>query len=106
MIFWCLLGSAIMILIFSTFVAWYEGSNIVDDPFEWKYTAKFTNYFKGEVVDYHEISQLDYFIYAAKFYPLFPSIMVASSCFIMILLMYKSGIIKIFINRLKKLIAN
>lgn len=94
MIFWYLLVLTIIILCFSTLVAWYEGSSIVDDPFEWKYSVKFTNYFKGEISDYHEISQLDYFIYAAKFYPLFPILMAVSSCFIIILLMYKFGVIR------------
>ncbi|WP_460291962.1 DUF4306 domain-containing protein, partial [Bacillus cereus] len=32
-------------------------------------TAKFTNYFKGTVSNYEDIYQIDFFIYAAKFYP-------------------------------------
>ncbi|MGG3563244.1 YjdJ family protein [Neobacillus rhizosphaerae] len=86
--FWSILGLAIMVLGFSTLLAWYEGSNIVDDPFEWKYTAKFTSYYKGDISDYHDINQLDYFIYAVKFHPLFPALMVVSGCVIIVLIMY------------------
>ncbi|MEH7413847.1 YjdJ family protein [Neobacillus drentensis] len=98
MIFWGIFALAGMMLCFSTFVAWYEGSNLVNDPFEWKYTAKVTHSIKGEITDYHQINQLDYFIYAAKFHPLFPILMLVSASIIIILIMYKSGILKRFIH--------
>jgi hypothetical protein len=103
MIFLCLLGFAIIIFGFSTLTTWYKGSNIVDDRFEWPYTAKFTNYFNGEVSDYPDINQLDYFIYAVKFHPLFPTLMAVSACFIIMLLIYKAGIFRRVINILMKI---
>ena len=62
-----------MFLIFFTVAAWYEGSTILDNPWEWKYSAIFTQLLHGEVVNQHTISQLDYFVYAAKFKPAYPS---------------------------------
>ncbi|MEH7440625.1 YjdJ family protein [Neobacillus drentensis] len=98
MIFWSILGLAILVLCFSTVLAWYEGSNIVDDSFEWKYTAKFTTYFNGDVSDYHDINQLDYFIYAAKFHPFFPILMLVSGSVIIVLIMFKLGMFRRFVT--------
>lgn len=60
------LGSACMLFITSALINWYQGSNLIDDPDEWKYSAKFTNYFKGTVSNYEDIYQIDFFIYAKK----------------------------------------
>ncbi|MEH7460012.1 DUF4306 domain-containing protein, partial [Bacillus sp. JJ1127] len=54
----------------------------------WKYTAKFTNYFKGSVSNYQDIYQIDFFIYAAKFYPLSIILMLASFFHMIILIVY------------------
>ena len=39
------LGSACMLLYTSALINWYQGreSNLIDNPDEWKYSAKFTN---------------------------------------------------------------
>ncbi|WP_255257297.1 MULTISPECIES: YjdJ family protein [Bacillus] len=82
------IGSSFMLFIVSTLVSWYQGSNLIDYPDEWKYTAKFTNYFKGSVSNYQDIYQIDFFIYAAKFYPLSIILMLASFFHMMILIVY------------------
>lgn len=76
---------ASILVVFSTFVAWYEGSAIRRDPWEWKYTAFFSEKFNGEITNASDISQLDHFIYAAKFNPLFPTLIIISLSYILIL---------------------
>ncbi|HZH61603.1 MAG TPA: YjdJ family protein [Metabacillus sp.] len=78
-------GVAAMFLLFSTAVAWYEGSAILNNPWEWRYSTPFTQLINGEVSNQSDISQLDYFIYASKFKPAFPIIMILSSLYILIL---------------------
>ena len=70
-------------LAISTFIAWYEGSAIMEKPLEWKYSTPFTGLFNIEITDGYDISQLDYFVYAAKFQPLFPVIMLVSVLYIL-----------------------
>jgi hypothetical protein len=85
-IFQYLLASAL--LLFSTFAAWYEGSEIRDDPWEWKYSAFFSKMFNGEITNSADISQLDHFIYAAKFSPIYPTFIIVSLSYILILSLY------------------
>lgn len=73
----------ILTLTISTFIAWYEGSAIIDNPFEWNYSTPFTGLFNIEITNGYDISQLDYFVYAAKFQPFFPAIMMVSVLYIM-----------------------
>ena len=75
-------GIASILLLISTVCALYEGSAIVDHPREWKYSTPFSQFLYGEVNSNSSISQLDYFIYAVKFQPTFPVIMVISSLLI------------------------
>ncbi|MGE7920522.1 YjdJ family protein [Viridibacillus sp. NPDC093762] len=82
--------TATILCFFSTFFAWYEGSTILDNPWEWKYSTPFSQLLYGEVHSASDISQLDYFIYAAKFQPTFPAIMVISSVYMLILIGYYS----------------
>ncbi|HFJ9330073.1 TPA: YjdJ family protein [Bacillus paranthracis] len=82
------LGSACMLFITSALINWYQGSNLIDDPDEWKYSAKFTNYFKGSVSNYEDIYQIDFFIYAAKFYPTAFIVMLISLLYMLILTLY------------------
>ncbi|MCC2339108.1 YjdJ family protein [Bacillus tropicus] len=82
------LGSACMLFITSALINWYQGSNLIDDPDEWKYSAKFTNYFKGNVSNYEDIYQIDFFIYAAKFYPTAFIVMLVSLLYMLILILY------------------
>jgi Domain of unknown function (DUF4306) len=84
------LGSALMFLIFFAVAAWYEGSEILDNPWEWKHSAISTQLLNGDVLNQHTISQLDYFVYAAKFKPLYPLLMMISSMYLVMLLGYMS----------------
>jgi len=72
-------------LLFSTVAAWYEGSAILTDPWEWKYSTPFSQLFYDEIQSSNQILQLDHFIYAAKFQPTFPAIMIISSLYLLIL---------------------
>ncbi|WP_221568238.1 DUF4306 domain-containing protein [Alkalihalobacillus sp. TS-13] len=69
---------ALTILGLSTFSAWYEGSEIRDDPWEWEHSAIFSKIMNGEISSKVDISQLDHFIYAAKFKPFFPILILLS----------------------------
>jgi Domain of unknown function (DUF4306) len=82
------LGLGSMLFLFSTLVAWYEGSNILGDPWEWKYTAIFSQWMNGEVIHPSDILLLDYFVYAAKFFPTFPILMLLSGTYLVILIGY------------------
>ncbi|MEI4832323.1 YjdJ family protein [Bacillus sp. FJAT-53711] len=81
-------GVVFIFFIVSAIISWYEGSNLIEDSFDWKYSAKFTNYFKGSVSDSHDIMQIDFFVYAAKFYPIPVMIMVASFGYMLFLSVY------------------
>lgn len=76
-----------MILLLSTFVSWYEGSAIIDLPWEWEYSTPFSQS-NGEIQNGNQISQLDYFVYAAKFHPAFPLVMLISFLYLLILVSY------------------
>ncbi len=79
-------GIAIMGLVFSTAIAWYEGSAILDNRWEWKYSTPFSQFLNGHILSNSDISQLDYFVYAAKFQPTFPLIMQISGLYLLILI--------------------
>jgi len=81
-------GIASFLLLISTVAGWYEGSAILDNPWEWRYSTPFSQLFYGEIQNGSDISQLDYFIYSAKFQPTFPVIMVISSLYLLILIGY------------------
>lgn len=86
--FWIQLGIASILLLFSTAATWYEGSAILNDPWEWKHSTPFSQLFYDEVQSSNQILQLDHFIYAAKFLPTFPVIMVIGSIYLLILIGY------------------
>ncbi|MGD6774823.1 MULTISPECIES: YjdJ family protein [Bacillaceae] len=71
-------GLAIMFFCIATFASWYEGSELMDNSFEWKHTAVFTGWIHEGEVERENISQLDYFVYSIKFKPIFPIIMMVS----------------------------
>ncbi|TYS55907.1 DUF4306 domain-containing protein [Sutcliffiella horikoshii] len=75
-------GLAIMFFIIATFASWYEGSELVDNSFEWKHSAVITSWLHSGEVDRGNISQLDYFVYSIKFKPIFPIIMMSSFIYI------------------------
>ncbi|WP_226537500.1 YjdJ family protein [Fictibacillus halophilus] len=76
---------AIFTFLFSTFSAWYEGSELRNVQWEWNHTAIFSRWMNGTVTAPSDISGLDHFIYAAKFKPVFPMLMAVSGLYIMIL---------------------
>lgn len=82
------LSIASMAFIFSALASWYEGSKILDVSWEWKHTAIFSEMLNGPVKQASDILTIDYFVYAAKFLPTFPLIMLLSSTYILILLGY------------------
>ncbi|MFJ7828515.1 DUF4306 domain-containing protein [Psychrobacillus sp. NPDC096623] len=69
-------------------VAWYEGSQIVNNTLEWKYTTYFSEMVNGSVKQASDILTIDYFVYAAKFFPLFPLLMLLSGTYLLILIGY------------------
>ncbi|MBU8769452.1 YjdJ family protein [Cytobacillus oceanisediminis] len=81
---------SIAVLLFSAAVAWYEGSAILDNPWEWRYSTPFTQLLYGVVNNPSDISQPDYFVYASKFQPTFPIIMILSSLYLLILIGYNT----------------
>ena len=64
-------GLSSMVFLFSTVVALYEGSNILQDSHEWKYPAILSQWLNGGVANQSDILLPDYYIYAAKFFPTF-----------------------------------
>ena len=81
-------GLSSMVHLFSTVVAWYEGSNILQDSREWKYTAILSQWLNGGVANQSDILLPDYYIYAAKFFPTFPILMLLSATHLVILIGY------------------
>lgn len=81
-------GVGLMFFIIATIAAWYEGSALVDYPSEWKYTAKITYWLKGAPETYKDINQLDFFIYAAKFRPVFAYVMCISAMYLFVLSLF------------------
>ncbi|MEL3971659.1 DUF4306 domain-containing protein [Rossellomorea oryzaecorticis] len=75
-----LFGLGVVFLLFSSVATWYEGAEVVDRPFEWKYSTPFS----GEVLKRSDILQLDYFVYAVKFKPTFPIVMALCSIYLLI----------------------
>jgi Domain of unknown function (DUF4306) len=77
---------SIFVFLFSTFSAWYEGSELRDKTWEWNYSAIFSKWKHGTVTNASEISGFDHFIYAAKFKPLYPILMTISMLYIFVLI--------------------
>ena len=81
-------GLASILLILSTGATWYEGSSIVEKPWEWKHTAIFSQMANGQVENLNDILPIDHFVYAAKFAPTFPLLMLLSATYLLILVGY------------------
>ncbi|MGF2616510.1 DUF4306 domain-containing protein [Rossellomorea vietnamensis] len=72
-----ILSTLILFVVMTGLFSLYEGSALTDNPEQWKYTAVFSQMMNGgEIMEKSAISQLDYFLYAIKFRPFFPSSMV------------------------------
>ncbi|MDZ5713332.1 YjdJ family protein [Jeotgalibacillus haloalkalitolerans] len=84
------LSVAITFLAVAAAGTWYEGSAIIDDPWEWAYSTPFSQLLNGEVLHAGQISQLDHFVYAAKFQPLLPIVMMISVLYIVLLIAYRT----------------
>ncbi|QTD40326.1 DUF4306 domain-containing protein [Sporosarcina sp. Te-1] len=67
-----------IILLFSSFVSWYEGSALLTTSWEWEDTAIFTKMVKGTIDSPTAILPIDHFVFAAKFSPFFPLLMLVS----------------------------
>jgi Domain of unknown function (DUF4306) len=52
--------------------ALYEGSNLIEDPFDWQESSLFTNLLVSNPKYPEDIIWLDYFVYAVKYYPIYP----------------------------------
>lgn len=89
--------AALFFMVF-TFCTWYEGSEILDRPWEWKHSTHFTNINDEQAIEADDISKFDHFVYAAKFKPLFPFLMVTTASYLIIL----TGYI-LFQRRIKKM---
>ena len=81
---------ASILLLFSTGAAWYEGSALLEHSWEWKHTAISSGIVNGQVENTSDILPIDYFLYAAKFAPLFPLLMLLSGTYLIILMGYIS----------------
>ena len=68
---------ALLIFGFSTFVSFYEGSEILDTRSEWEHSTLFS----GTVKEAEDIVVIDYLVYASKF-SLYPLIMLVSAAWI------------------------
>lgn len=75
-----------MLFVTSGFISLYEGSSIKEDPWEWSYSTPFSMLFNGEVEKASDIIVLDYFIYAIKFQPTFPLVMLICIFYLLILI--------------------
>lgn len=69
--------ASVLLFCISSAVALYEGSALVNKPWEWRYSTPFSSLFRIEIQQGGDILLLDYFVYALKYQPLFPLIMVA-----------------------------
>jgi hypothetical protein len=77
----------------------YEGSNLIENTFEWSRSAPFTHLLAANPVFPEDIMWLDFFIYAIKFYPVYP-LLTLTSAVVMLSLMLQS------LNRQKRLSIN
>ena len=82
------LSVSLLFLFLSTLAALYEGSAIREDPFEWGWSTPFTLLTTDDLSHPDQLSKFDYLIYAAKFQPLFPSIMLVTLIHLLILSTY------------------
>jgi hypothetical protein len=73
-----LILGATVTFILGALVSWYEGGQLLDNPWEWKHTAVFSNWIQDGDTNADNILAIDHFVYAAKFEPLFPLLMAAS----------------------------
>ncbi|MDN7229398.1 DUF4306 domain-containing protein [Planococcus sp. N064] len=78
-----LMSGAIVVFILAALISWYEGGQLRDEPWEWRYTAVFSNWANEGFTNADNLWILDHFVYAAKFEPLFPLVMAISFYFVL-----------------------
>ncbi|MBT9250932.1 MULTISPECIES: YjdJ family protein [Bacillus] len=80
------LGFSFMAFLFLAAVNWYQGSELVSDQFDWNYTATFSKLLNGidTITSPKQISQLDFFIYSAKHYPVISIVMICSFLYVLL----------------------
>lgn len=66
----------------SAFAAFYEGSALADNSWEWSYSTPITSLLGRDVQQAADILPFDYFYFAAKHEPFFPVVMIASVLYI------------------------
>ncbi|MFJ6413955.1 hypothetical protein CHI12_16350 [Terribacillus saccharophilus] len=77
----------------------YEGSNLIDDPFEWARSTPFTHLLVSNPVFPQDIFWLDFFVYAIKFYAVYPIMTLISAALLL-------GLIIRNMNKNKKVYIN
>ncbi|MGG1243704.1 YjdJ family protein [Bacillus cabrialesii] len=79
------LGFSFMVFLFLAAVNWYQGSELVSDRFDWNYTAKISKHLNeiDTITSPKQISQLDFFIYSAKHYPVMSMLMILSLLYVL-----------------------
>lgn len=80
-----------VVLLFSTVAAWYEGSAIIENSLEWEYSTPVTHLLGIETLTGKEIVVFDYFVYAIKFQPFFPMMILISLLYIASLTLFLVG---------------
>lgn len=84
--------------IFFLLFSLYEGSNIVNDPFEWQRSTPFTHLVVSNPIFPQDIVWLDFFVYAIKFYAVYPIMTLTSSVLLLGLTIRNMKNKKIYIN--------
>ncbi|GAE93196.1 hypothetical protein JCM21714_2250 [Gracilibacillus boraciitolerans JCM 21714] len=74
--------------LFTLYVSLYEGSNLLLDTPEWKYTTKFTHLIYENPSLPEDITNIDLYLYAVKYYSFFPIMNLISGLYFFILLVY------------------
>ncbi len=69
----------------SAYAAFYEGSALADNSWEWSYSTPITGLTGGTIERAADISPFDYFYFAAKHEPFFPVVMMASVLYIAVI---------------------
>ncbi|MFS0782637.1 DUF4306 domain-containing protein [Bacillus sp. 1P06AnD] len=85
---WIPFTIALTVFIFSLGFSLSIGSEIVNRPGEWQYTAQFTQKYIGTVNSGADISLIDYLVYAAKYEPIFPLLMYISGLYALTMAAY------------------
>ncbi|MFC7784000.1 YjdJ family protein [Rossellomorea sp. GCM10028870] len=87
--YWSQVGIGLVVLGFASLVSWYEGSALLDNSWEWRYSAPFSEMIHDSVQSSYDIVALDFFVYAAKFSPLYPGMMIISASYLSILIGFR-----------------